>query len=103
MTSQKGTSSTARSQIMRIAVRSEPIAPIAALMRPIAAMAPAIDRPAGAVILSGSTIPPLPTSPGTARSMASISAFQASGLPANQSAATEKPSSTAAKMLNSAR
>ena len=78
-------------------------APIAAPMRPTAAIAPAIESPAGAEIASTEMSPSGPTSPGTARLTASMSACQASGLPASHSAATENPRSTPAKIENSDR
>jgi hypothetical protein len=103
ITSQNGTSSPVRSQITRIAVRSDPIAPIAAPTSPTRAIAPAKDRPTGTEIPFGSMSPPGPTRPGTERSTAAMSAFQASRFPASHSAATEKPRSTAAKIEKSAR
>ena len=103
ITSQNGTSSVVRSHTTRIADRNEPIAPMAAPTSPIAAITPAIDSPVGAGMASGSTSPPGPTSPGTAPSTASMRAAHASVLPASQSAAMEKPRSTAAKIENSAR
>ncbi len=103
MTSQNGTSSVSRSQIARMAVRSDPMAPIAAPMRPTRERMPAMESPAGASIFSVLMSPPSPTSPGTARSTASTRASQASLLPASHRAAIEKPRRTPANRLNRVR
>jgi len=72
-------------------------------MRATVEIAPANDSDTGSRSWDGSMTPSSPISPGTTDCTASMIASHACGLPASQSAATEKPSSTPAKTLNSAR
>jgi hypothetical protein len=89
--------------ITRTAVRSEPTAPSAAPISATIEMIPAIEKDTGSSRSAGSMIPSFPIRPGTTDCTASMMAFQACGLPASHSAATEKPRRTPAKTLNRAR